>query len=29
MACKAYGATDIVVADIIEKRLEAAKKLGA
>ncbi|CAM4348785.1 NAD(P)-dependent alcohol dehydrogenase [Paenibacillus typhae] len=29
LACKAFGATDIVVVDIIEKRLEAAKRLGA
>ncbi|MEK4009357.1 NAD(P)-dependent alcohol dehydrogenase [Paenibacillus sp. FSL H3-0333] len=29
LACKAYGATEIVVVDIIEKRLEAAMKLGA
>lgn len=28
-ACKALGATDITVVDIIEKRLELAKKLGA
>ncbi|MBP2113338.1 NAD(P)-dependent alcohol dehydrogenase [Paenibacillus silagei] len=29
LACKAYGATEIVVVDIIEKRLEAAMRLGA
>ena len=29
LACKAYGATDITVVDIVPKRLEAAKKLGA
>ncbi|WP_042203176.1 NAD(P)-dependent alcohol dehydrogenase [Paenibacillus camerounensis] len=29
LACKAFGATDIVVVDIIGKRLEAAKRLGA
>ncbi len=29
LACKAYGATDITVVDIIPKRLEYAKKLGA
>lgn len=29
LACKAFGATDIVVVDIMEKRLEAAKRLGA
>lgn len=29
LACKAYGATDVIVVDVIEKRLEAAKKLGA
>ncbi|MCL2080458.1 MAG: NAD(P)-dependent alcohol dehydrogenase [Oscillospiraceae bacterium] len=29
LACKAYGATDITVIDIIPKRLEFAKKLGA
>ncbi|MEK5034681.1 NAD(P)-dependent alcohol dehydrogenase [Paenibacillus sp. FSL R7-0302] len=29
LACKAFGATEIVVVDIIEKRLEAAMKLGA
>ncbi|WP_342476906.1 NAD(P)-dependent alcohol dehydrogenase [Paenibacillus sp. FSL H7-0350] len=29
LACKAYGATEIVVVDIIGKRLEAAMKLGA
>ncbi len=29
LACKAYGATDITVVDIIPKRLEFAKKLGA
>lgn len=29
LACKAYGATDVIVADVIEKRLEAAKRLGA
>lgn len=29
LACKAYGATNIIVADIIDKRLDYAKKLGA
>jgi len=29
LACKAYGATDITVVDVIKKRLEYAKKLGA
>jgi Threonine dehydrogenase and related Zn-dependent dehydrogenases len=29
LACKAYGATDITVVDIIPKRLEYALKLGA
>lgn len=29
LACKAYGATDVIVVDVIEKRLEYAKKLGA
>ncbi len=29
LACKAYGATDVTVVDVIEKRLEVAKKLGA
>jgi len=29
LACKAYGATDITVADVIPKRLEFAKNLGA
>lgn len=29
LACKAYGATDVTVIDIIEKRLEVAKNLGA
>lgn len=29
LACKAFGATDVIVVDVIEKRLEAAKKLGA
>ncbi len=29
LACKAYGATDITVVDVIPKRLEYAKKLGA
>ena len=29
LACKAYGATDITVVDIMPKRLEFAKKLGA
>lgn len=28
-ACRVLGATDIIVADVIEKRLEMAKKLGA
>ncbi|MBN6065194.1 NAD(P)-dependent alcohol dehydrogenase [Aggregatibacter actinomycetemcomitans] len=28
-ACKIFGATDITVVDVIEKRLELAKKLGA
>ncbi len=29
LACKAYGATEITVVDVIPKRLEFAKKLGA
>jgi L-iditol 2-dehydrogenase len=29
LACKAFGATDVIVVDVIEKRLECAKKLGA
>lgn len=29
LACKAYGATEVTVVDVIEKRLELAKKLGA
>ncbi|MDF2524098.1 MAG: theronine dehydrogenase-like Zn-dependent dehydrogenase [Clostridiales bacterium] len=29
LACKAYGATDITVIDVIPERLEYAKKLGA
>lgn len=29
LACKAYGATDITVVDVMEKRLEVAAKLGA
>lgn len=29
LACKAYGATDITVVDIMEKRLDYAMKLGA
>lgn len=29
LACKAHGATDITVIDIIPKRLEYAKKMGA
>jgi len=29
LACKAHGATDITVVDIIPKRLEYAKRLGA
>ena len=29
LACKAYGATNIIIADIIDKRLQYAKKLGA
>lgn len=29
LACKAYGAADIAVVDVIPKRLEFAKKLGA
>lgn len=29
LACKAYGATDITVVDVIPKRLEYARKLGA
>ena len=29
LACKAFGATDITVVDVIPKRLEYAKKLGA
>lgn len=29
LACKAHGATDITVVDVISKRLDYAKKLGA
>jgi len=29
LACKAFGATDITVVDVIPKRLDYAKKLGA
>jgi L-iditol 2-dehydrogenase len=29
LACKAYGATDITVVDVVSNRLEYAKKLGA
>lgn len=29
LACKAFGATDITIVDVIPKRLEYAKKLGA
>lgn len=29
LACKAYGATDITVVDVVQKRLDYAKKLGA
>lgn len=29
LACKAYGATDITVIDVIPERLEYAKKMGA
>lgn len=29
LACKAFGATDITVVDVISKRLDYAKKLGA
>ena len=29
LACKAFGATDITVCDVIPSRLEVAKKLGA
>lgn len=29
LACKAFGATDVIVVDVIEKRLECAKELGA
>jgi len=29
LACKAFGATDIIVVDVLSKRLEYAKKLGA
>ena len=29
LACRAFGATDITVADVIPKRLEFAEKLGA
>lgn len=29
LASKAYGATDVIVVDIIDKRLEVARKLGA
>lgn len=29
LACKAYGATEITVVDVIPKRLEYARKLGA
>ena len=29
LACKASGATEVIIADVIEKRLECAQKLGA
>ncbi|RCX19360.1 L-iditol 2-dehydrogenase [Anaerobacterium chartisolvens] len=29
LACKAFGATEVIVVDVIEKRLECAKRLGA
>lgn len=29
LACKAYGATEVIIVDVIEKRLECALKLGA
>lgn len=29
LACKAFGATQIIVADVIEKRLNFAKRMGA
>lgn len=29
LACKAYGATEVIIVDVIEKRLEVAKNLGA
>lgn len=29
LACKAYGATDITVVDVLQKRLDVAMKLGA
>lgn len=29
LACKAFGATDVIVVDVIDKRLECAKRLGA
>lgn len=29
LACKAYGATEVTVVDVLPKRLEYAKKLGA
>ena len=29
LACKAYGATNITVVDVLQKRLDYAKKLGA
>lgn len=29
LACRAFGATEIIVADVVEKRLDFAKRLGA
>ncbi|HBA05475.1 MAG TPA: alcohol dehydrogenase, partial [Clostridium sp.] len=29
LACKAYGATNVIVVDVIDKRLDYALKLGA
>ena len=29
LACKAFGATDLIVVDVIPKRLELAKEIGA
>lgn len=29
LACKAFGATDVTIVDVIEKRLEVARRLGA